>query len=180
MLALRTDLSGDPSFRVLLRRVREACLGAYAHQELPFEKLVKELQPERDPARAPFFHVAFGLQNAPMSKLEARGLTLCALAIERDVARFDLTVWMTETVEGLKGVWTYNSDLFNPQTIRRMQSHYKRLLQTAAANPDGKLSQLSMFTDTEDEQQMVTERELAASDYIRFKKARSSLVRASG
>jgi non-ribosomal peptide synthetase component F len=87
---------------------------------------------------------------------------------------------MTETVEGLKGVWTYNSDLFNPQTIRRMQSHYKRLLQTAAANPDGKLSQLSMFTDTEDEQQMVTERELAASDYIRFKKARSSLVRASG
>ena len=97
-LVLRTDLSGDPSFRELLRRVREVTLGAYAHQAVPFEKLVEELQPERAAGRAPLFQVAFGLQNAPDENLTLPNLTLSSLDFENEMVRFDLTIWFSEVV----------------------------------------------------------------------------------
>ncbi|MHC5718234.1 MAG: condensation domain-containing protein, partial [Nostoc sp.] len=121
LLVLRTDLSGNPTFRELLGRVRQVALGAYAHQDLPFDELVKALQPERNLSNIPpLFQVLFVLQNAPMPPLELPGLTLSLLKIEHQVARFDLALFITETEQGISGKWQYNSDLFDATTITRM------------------------------------------------------------
>jgi aspartate racemase len=119
-LVLRTELSGDPSFRELLGRVREVALGAYAHQDLPFEKLVEELQVERDLSRNPLFQVMFVLQNAPISALEFRGLSLTPLEVHNGTAKFDLTLELEESAEGIRGWFEYNTDLFDTLTITRM------------------------------------------------------------
>ncbi len=151
-LVLRTDLSGDPSFRTLLRRVREVTLGAYAHQNLPFEKLVEALQPERDLNRHPLFQVMFALQNAPMPVLEPRGLTVSHLAIEKGTAKFDLAVFMTDSEEGLEGVWEYKTDLFEPATIGRMLGHLRILLEGIVAHPEQPISTLPLLTEREQDQ----------------------------
>src|SRR5262249_29921195 len=112
-LVMRTDLSGDPSFRELLRRAREVALGAYANQDLPFEKLVEELKPERDMSRPSLFQVMLVLQNAPMDvEIAGRGLTLSALKIDNGTSNFDLTLTMVEDVKGVKATAEYNTDLF--------------------------------------------------------------------
>src|SRR5205814_2303115 len=108
-LVLRTDLSGNPSFREVLGRVREVCLGAYAHQDLPFEKLVEELQPQRDLSYTPLFQVMFALQNAPREALQLSGLTLSSLEVENQTAKFDLTLFIWEEGEGLSGALEYNT-----------------------------------------------------------------------
>jgi aspartate racemase len=154
-LVLRTDLSGDPSFRTLLRRVREVTLGAYAHQNLPFEKLVEALQPERDLNRHPLFQVMFALQNAPMPVLEPRGLTVSHLAIEKGTAKFDLAVFMTDSEEGLEGVWEYKTDLFEPATIGRMLGHLQILLEGIVAHPEQPISTLPLLTEREQDQLLV-------------------------
>src|SRR5207245_1139841 len=111
-LALRTDLSGNPSFHELLGRVRETTLGAYAHQDLPFERLVEVLQPERDLRYTPLFQVMFALQNTPMPALDLAGLTISPVPISSQTAKFDLTLTMLETDQGLSGWFEYNTDLF--------------------------------------------------------------------
>lgn len=149
-LVLRTDLSGDPSFRELLGRVRETALGAYAHQELPFEKLVEQLRPDRDLSRNPVFQVMFGLQNAPQRPLSLHELQVSPLEIERRTAQLDLSLHVRPTGEGgLKGTFEYSTDLFEKSTIERMAEHYACLLEGAVSGPGRRISQLPLLTESE-------------------------------
>jgi amino acid adenylation domain-containing protein len=154
-LVLRTDLSLNPSFQDLLGRVREMALGAYAHQDLPFEMLVEVLQPERNLSHTPLFQVMFVLENAPMPTVELTGLTVSQLKIKNQTAKFDLTLAMENTATGLAGVWEYNTDLFDASTIERMAGHFVTLLQGIVANPQQRICQLPMLTEPEQHQLLV-------------------------
>ncbi|MCY1022330.1 non-ribosomal peptide synthetase [Pyxidicoccus sp. MSG2] len=147
-LALRLDASGDPSFREWLRRVRETSLGAFAHQDVPFEKLVDAVQPVRDLSRSPLFQVMFVLQDAP-PRVTLPGLSLGLLDIDPGVATFDLTLYMRETARGWMGFWEYNSDLFDEATVAGMAAHHARLLEAACAEPARRLSSLPLLTEAE-------------------------------
>ncbi|HEX2188763.1 MAG TPA: amino acid adenylation domain-containing protein, partial [Longimicrobiaceae bacterium] len=148
-LAVRTDLSGDPSFRGLLGRVRERTLGAYAHQDLPFEKLVDELHPARDVTHTPVFQVMFALQNAPGGRLELPGLTLAPVAPEGRTAKFDLSLSLVEAGDGLHGVLEYATELFDEATAGRMTAHLGVLLEAAARDPGARLSRLPLMDAAE-------------------------------
>ena len=148
-LPIRSDLSGNPSFRELLGRVRETSLAAYAHQDLPFEKLVEELQPQRDLSRSPIFQVMFGLQNFPRSPVELQGLTVDYLPIDRRAATLDLSLLMRETPDGLGGYFEYNSDLYERATISRMRGHFQTLLEGITANPERPISELRVLAEKE-------------------------------
>jgi non-ribosomal peptide synthetase component F len=154
-LVLRVGVNGELSSRELLGRVREICLGAYGHQEVPFEKLVEELQPERSLSHTPLFQVAFGLDNAPREALQLPGLKLSGMELEDEVVRFDLTLWMREDAAELSGQWTYRSELFDAQRVERMSRHYERLLQSMVANPEAHIETLEMFTQAEKEQEAI-------------------------
>ena len=147
-VVLRTDLSGNPSFRELLRRVREVALGAYEHQDAPFEKLVEELQPERDQSRQPLFQVMFNLQAAPPDAPAARGLTISPRDFGNQT-RFDLEFHLWVVPEGLAGPLIYNTDLFERATIVRMLGHFQTLLEAIAINPDARLADLPLLTKKE-------------------------------
>ena len=149
-LVLRTNLQDNPTCLELLAQVRRVALDAYAHQDLPFEKLVEVLQPERTPSHSPLFQVMFILQNAPREKQALPGgLNLTVLPAEKFTAKFDLTLSMQETELGLMGVWGYNSDLFDSTTIARMAGHFQTLLEEFAANPQQPLSEISLLSETE-------------------------------
>ncbi|MFP4409953.1 amino acid adenylation domain-containing protein [Coleofasciculus sp.] len=154
-LALRVDLSGNPSFRELLRRTRQVTLEAYSHQDLPFEKLVEELQPERNLSYHPLFQVMFVLQNAGSEDWQLPGLTLSPLEIESVTAKFDLTLAIEEKESGLRGVWEYNSDLFDGTTISRMAGHFQMVLAGIVANPEQSMSELPLLTEAERHQLLV-------------------------
>ncbi|HEY0603235.1 MAG TPA: amino acid adenylation domain-containing protein [Herpetosiphonaceae bacterium] len=151
-LALRTDLSGNPSFRELLARVRDVCLEAYAHQSIPFEKLVEELQPRRDVRHTPWFQVVFVLQNAPREELELPGLTLSPLESERDVVNFDLILELFDGDDGLTGSLAYNLDLFDGSTIARLLDHFSTLLAGIVAQPEQRIGSLPLLSSPEAEQ----------------------------
>nr|QEO74274.1 condensation domain-containing protein [uncultured bacterium] len=153
-LVLRSDLSGDPTFREVVGRVREVTLGAYAHQDVPFEKLVEELQPERDLSRTPFFQVMFALQNASREALELPGLTLSPMVMDSGTAKFDLVLALEETEHGLRGVFEYNTDLFDATTVERMIGHFQQLLDGVVVNPDERLSALPLLTEAERRRQL--------------------------
>jgi non-ribosomal peptide synthetase component F len=176
MLPLRTDLSGDPSFTKLLQRVRENTLKAYAHQDMPFDKLIEELQPARDGSRPPLVQVAFGLHNAPTEDLEVQGMVFSPVDINIERSRFELTVWLTDDREGLAGQWWYNTDLFAESTIKQLQEHFQTLLESIVAQPDARLSELKMLSDAQLEQQVLKEKELAKSSYDKFKKKKLTAV----
>jgi amino acid adenylation domain-containing protein len=148
-LVLRTHLGDNPTFGELLSRVREVALGAYAHQDLPFDLLVEELQPQRSLSHTPLFQVMFILQNAPMSEIELSGLNLSLLENNSDTAKFDLTLSMEETASGLVGSFEYNTDLFEVDTIRRMAGHLQTLLSGIIANPEQNLWELPLLTEAE-------------------------------
>jgi amino acid adenylation domain-containing protein len=154
-LALRTDLSDDPTFRQLLARVREVAWGAYAHQELPFERLVEELQPERDTSQAPLFNVMFVLQNAPRSERRLRGLTLRHIQADKSTAKFDISLGLTEEAAGLRGRLTYSTDLFERETIGRLAGQYRELLARVAADPELRLSALPLLSPAERRRMLV-------------------------
>ena len=154
-LVLRTELSGDPSFRELLGRVREVALGAYAHQHLPFEKLVEELQVERDLSRNPLFQVMFVLQNAPISALEFRGLSLTPLEVHNGTAKLDLILELEESAEGIRGWFEYNTDLFDTLTITRMTNHFQTLVEGIVANPEQRLWGLPLLSAAQQHQLLV-------------------------
>ncbi|ARU63537.1 hypothetical protein CBW65_22905 [Tumebacillus avium] len=151
-LVLRTNLSGMPSFRSLLARVRQTALEAYAHQEVPFEKLVEELQPERNMNYSPLFQAMFTLQNAPRGTLEAQGLRLTPEPIDSATAKFELSLTMIETQDGLTAMLEYNTDLFAADTIERMAGHLEALLSDIVARPDARLTDLQMITAAEEQQ----------------------------
>jgi amino acid adenylation domain-containing protein len=154
-LVLRTDMSGNPSFAELLARVRQVTLDAYAHQDLPFEQLVEALQPERSLSHSPLFQVMFTLQNTPLEKVELPGLTLTFLKQEGVTAKFDLTLSMSESDQGLMGAWEYNTDLFEVSTIARVAGHFQTLLAAIVANPQQCLAELPLLTAAERHQLLV-------------------------
>jgi amino acid adenylation domain-containing protein len=151
-LALRTDLSGNPTFVELLARVREAALGAYAHQDAPFEKVVEAVQPERRPGLSPLFQVRFIFQNAPAGSRELPGLTLSAFDVPGTVAKFDLTLVMEERGGDLFGTVEYNTDLFEPSTVERMFAQFGTLLEDIAERPHEEIQKLSMISEEETRQ----------------------------
>jgi amino acid adenylation domain-containing protein len=151
-LVLRTNLAGNPTFEELLNRVREMTLGAYAHEDLPFELLVDELQPQRNLSHTPLFQVAFVLQNAPISAFELPGLTLSSLPVPSINADFDLNLDIRETVEKILCSLHYNTNLFEANTIKRMAGHFQTLLKEITANPKLRLSELSLLTEPEKRQ----------------------------
>ncbi|HZB43822.1 MAG TPA: amino acid adenylation domain-containing protein, partial [Pyrinomonadaceae bacterium] len=146
---LRTDLTGDPTFVELLGREREVCLGAYAHQDVPFERVVEELQPERELSHAPLFQVMFALQNAPVPSVATPGLSLGPVEVETGTSMFDLSLSLEETARGLAGVFEYSTDLFDAATVERMSSHFRNLLEGVAANAGQRLSELPLLGERE-------------------------------
>ena len=141
MLALRADLSDDPTFRILLGRTRDVALEAFTHQHVPFGRLVETLQPARDVSRPPLFQVAFSLQNTPRPTRQMPGLEMTCLDIEAGLARYDLTLSMKETQDGLLQRFEYNTDLFDETTIARMDRHLAGLLRAVIENPDRRVSE---------------------------------------
>ncbi|MCI0392288.1 MAG: amino acid adenylation domain-containing protein [Acidobacteria bacterium] len=148
-LILRTDLSGDPSFSELLRRVREVSLGAYVNQDVHFEQVMAELKPQRDPRHAPPIQVAFVLQNAPTPKIAIPGLELTMLEADSRVAQFDLTLSMIERGQSLSGSLIYNADLFDAETIEQMRMRLINLLEAIVADPEDRLSGFRLLSDAE-------------------------------
>jgi amino acid adenylation domain-containing protein len=154
-IVLRTSFSGNPTVEELLCQVRQMMLDAYAHQDLPFEKLVEELQVERDPKYNPIFQVSFTLQNTPQVKFELPELTVTPFEVESTRALLDLRLELTETEQGLEGFWEYNTDLFDGSTIERMSKHFQVLLEAIAANPQQRISELPLLTQPERHQLLV-------------------------
>jgi amino acid adenylation domain-containing protein len=166
-LALRTSLSGDPSFRKLLQRVRETALQAYDHQEMPFEKLVIELKPDRDLSYTPIMQVAFILRNRGLGEtLKLSGLIMDPVEIDRGTTKFDLTMSLLEVEEGLLGSCEYSTDLFEDVSIARLQANYATLLEAAVTNPDQRLSQLQLLAAAQ-RQQLLVDWNQTAADFPR-------------
>jgi acyl carrier protein len=145
-LVLRTDLSGNPTFRQLLGRVRDVCLNAYAHQDLPFDLLVEELQPDRSLSHNPLFQVMFNLQNMPASNLELPGLTLTPLNVHTQTSRFDLTLNMWDAKQVIVGSMEYSTDLFNDGTITHILDYFQMLLEEVTADPDKAIDDITLMT----------------------------------
>ena len=159
-LVLRTDLSGNPTFCELVGRVRRMALAAFAHQEVPFEKLVDELQPVRDPSRMPLFQIMFAFQNYPSTAVTisphgeraiefAGGLTARPMPIDSEAAKFDLTLYLSESQAGLQATWQYNADLFDRVTIERLTARFQTLLRAIAADPQQRLAVLPIVSEDE-------------------------------
>jgi amino acid adenylation domain-containing protein/non-ribosomal peptide synthase protein (TIGR01720 family) len=150
-LVLRTDLSGDPAFRALLARVRETTLDAYHHQDVPFEKLVEELRPERALSHTPLFQILFSLQNAPREALALGTVAARSLAVGSGTAPFDLSLEIAEEGGTVAGSLGYRTELFDGATIERMLDHFGALLQTVAADPERRLSDVALLAPAERE-----------------------------
>jgi amino acid adenylation domain-containing protein len=163
-LVLRADVSGNPTFQELLNQVRQVALDAYAHQDMPFEQLVEELQPTRTLSHTLLFQVMFILQNAPVGKMELPGLTITPVDIENPTAKFDLSLAMAEKATQLVGVWEYNTDLFEATTISRMETHFKTLLVGIVANPELHISELALLNKAE-RHQLLAEWNHTQADY---------------
>ncbi|HEY0607350.1 MAG TPA: amino acid adenylation domain-containing protein, partial [Herpetosiphonaceae bacterium] len=149
MLALRADLSGSPPFRDLLARVRESCLAAYAHQDLPFEQLVEALQPERDLSRTPIFQILFALQNTPGAEIALPELTATPVDVTNTTAKYDLSCALTETAGGLVCTIEYRTDLFAATTIERLAGHFQTLLGAVVRDPARPIERLPLLPDAE-------------------------------
>ena len=149
-LVLRTDLSDEPGFRDLLTRVRETALGAYAHQDVPFEQLVETLQPERDSSRSPIFQVMFMMEHgAGEDAIDLPGLEVSSMEAESGAAKFEITLVVEENDGALTGAIEYNTALFDEATIVRMAGHYEQLLEGFAADPDRPISEIELLTESE-------------------------------
>ena len=150
-LVIRTSVGGNPSVREFLRRVREACLGAYAHQDLPVERLVEDLNPERSLNRAPLFQAMFTLQNTPVEEFSMAGLEVEQLTLERNAEKFDLDLLLQEDETGISGELAYSVDLFERVTMERIAGHWLRILRNFVANPEAKICGLDFLSEQEEE-----------------------------
>ena len=153
LLALRTDLSGNPTFRELLGRVREVALGAYTHQEMPFDKLVQELQPERSLSHNPVVQALFVMQNLPPKERNLMGLALSPFELPITRSKFDLAVFVVDRPEELITYWLYSTDLFDAATIRKMARHFEALLTNAVADPDMRIGSIQYLSEEELQEQ---------------------------
>ena len=163
-LALRTDLSGNPTFRETIARVREVTLGAYAHQDLPFERLVAEIRPDRHASHTPLFQVMFSLQSAEVGELHLDGLSVSPVDLPTGGSKVDLLLAIGEYDGALRASLEYNTDLFDAITIERMCGHFETLLEAAMENPDAHLAELPML-DTPERQQVLVEWNSTATEY---------------
>ncbi len=155
MLAIRSRLSGDLSFRDLLSQVRESALDAYQHQAAPFEKIIEAINPDRNSSHSPVFQVMFQLRNTPPSPLKLEGLHVEEVEIDSGVALYDLSLEVVEQAEGLCCRLEYNTDLFEADTIRRMLAHYQNILSAVVADPDRPIAALPMLTEVERQQLLI-------------------------
>jgi amino acid adenylation domain-containing protein/FkbM family methyltransferase len=180
-LVLRTNLSGNPRFNELLRRVREVTLGAYAHQDMPFEKLVEMLNPDRGVSRTPLFQVKLVLQNASTGALELSGLTLEGVegGSENRTAKFDLMLTLVEQKDGLSGTVEYSSELFEAATIVRMTEHFQTLLGSILARPDARLNELEYLTASEAGQREAEKKKHEQSKFKKFKSIKPKAIDSS-
>jgi hypothetical protein len=153
-LVIRTDLSGDPTFMEVLRRQRKVALEAFAHQDLPFDKLVEELQPEREFNRTPIFQTLFSLQNAPRTGLRLPGLKLRPFDSGPTITKYDLTLLMSENEDGLAGAFAYHKDLFDSEYIEKLAQYYHRLLMNIVERPDDNISRLKIEKEDEEREQV--------------------------
>jgi amino acid adenylation domain-containing protein/thioester reductase-like protein len=154
-LVLRTRLSGNPRFTELLAQVEKTCIDAYEHQDLPFEQLVETLHPERNLSHTPLFQVMFVLQNTPTEPLQLSRLTTSYLPLTHITAKFDLTLSLEETPQGLVGELEYSTDLFKAETIKRMIGHFQTLLASIIAQPTQSIAFLPLLTAAEKQQLLV-------------------------
>jgi hypothetical protein len=148
-LVLRTQLSGNPTFQQFLKQVREVCLQAYAHQDVPFEKLVEELQPERDLSRWPIFQVVFVLQNVPSGALQMGNLSSSIAGGEGQTSKYDLLLALNENNGILRGEIEYSTDLFDKVSIERLRDGLKSILRDITIQPEARLSALQIMTEAE-------------------------------
>lgn len=148
-LVLRNQIKGNPSFNEFLSQVRQVATSAYTHQDVPFEQVVEALQPERSLSYNPLFQVVFVLENFLLDTLELPNVTLTPQFVERGTSQFDLTLAVWDTKQGLIGSWEYNSDLFEPDTIARMTSHFQTLLAAIIANPHQPIGELPLLSQPE-------------------------------
>ncbi len=148
-LVMRGDLSGEPSFRELVRRVRATGLAAYAHQDVPFEHLVETLRTRRDLSHTPLFQALFVLQNAPISEFALPGLRITPIEVDRGTSKFDVGLSLTESAEGFKGALECSTDLFDAASVRRMAGHFTELLSSAVETPDEHVSTLRLLSPSE-------------------------------
>ncbi len=155
-LVMRGDLSGDPTFEEFLQQIRQTALGAYAHQDLPFEKLVDAIQSERDVRHTPLFQVMFMMQNLPGGRQEVSDITIEELKVENGLSQFELTLGLTEVENGLNASLEYNTDLFHEDTIRRLGDHFVRIVEQILARPRAPLSHFSLI-DSREEQRLTKE-----------------------
>jgi len=169
LLVLRTDLSGNPSFRELLERVREVALGAYAHQDLPFAKLVEVMQPNRTASQTPLFQVLFVFQNEPTPALEFSGIHLSSLDVNPVATTFDLVLMLQATEQGIAGFWKYNANLFDSSAIARLSRHFQTLINSAVAHPDSRIDTLEILTEIEKKQQAVAQTQREKASFQKFK-----------
>ncbi len=163
-LVMRIDLSGNPSFLELIGRVRKITLDAYSNQDLPFEKIVEELQPERDMSRNPLAQIMFALQNVPGSMFEIPDLAIDPIRTGAQTVKCDLDVTLWNAPDGLGGSFVYNTDLFDSATITRLMKHYSNLLEEIVANPEKSISELSIISE-EESHQLLVEWNNTNSDY---------------
>jgi amino acid adenylation domain-containing protein len=164
MLVLRLDLSGNPTFAETISRARKVCLEAFSHQELPFEKLVEELHPDRTLGHNPLFRATFAFQNTPRFSPQLSAIRVDELEVETGIARFDLHLFMEEVDGHLKGYCDYDANLFSADTIERMLGHLKTLLQGIVVNPEQPISELPLLTERE-KHQILTEWNHIATEY---------------
>jgi amino acid adenylation domain-containing protein len=163
-LVIRTNCSGNPSFRELLKRVRQTTREALNHQDLPFEKLVEEIRPERTLTHSPIFQIMFAFQNVPKSPISLPSLDISRIDVNNDTAKFDLILFMDDTEDGLRGTLEFNTDLFEEQTAARLLAHYQNLLSSIVVNPLRRIEELDMLTESE-LQTLKTEWNDTKSDY---------------
>ena len=166
IVVVRTDLSGSPCFQDVLRRVREVALDAYAHQELPFELLLKRLQPERSRSHAPLFQILFVMQNGPKQVIRLAGLEIEELEFDSGLAKFDITLEVVEQDSGLHCGFRSSTDLFEPATIQRMARHFVNLLTAALDAPEIPIARLPLL-DGKEREQMVFQWNSTETDYPR-------------
>ncbi|MEH1895039.1 MAG: amino acid adenylation domain-containing protein [Nostoc sp.] len=154
-LVLRTQIEDNPSFSQFLQQVRSVVWDGHAHQDIPFEQVVEALQPERSLGYNPLFQVMFVLENFSLDTLELPGISLTPEMVERGTAQFDLSLSIWETKKGLIGSWEYNSDLFKADTIARMTGHFQTLLETIVTDPNQRVGELPLLTESEQHQLLV-------------------------
>jgi non-ribosomal peptide synthetase component F len=177
-LVLRIDTAGNPTFRELLGPTGEVALAAYAHPDVVFEKLVEELQPERNLSDNPLFQVWFVLQNAPMPPLELAGLTLSILEFDVGMSRHDLSVTLWEVSEGIQGLFKYKTDLFEAATVARMVRGFQTLLNQVVIQPDMRIDDLAeILAEAERQHQIEQQKQIHLSGIQKLKMAKRQVMK---